>query len=218
MALIEPLKKIAEEQLDLLRVALYVASEGSAKFEGEVLTCSLTEPKRRTSTLLAMAAGQSINTILRMSELRGIAVRDVYPITRSAVETFINAAFLLSEEDSVAERAIRYVSYAGWKHTNRVVGSGEFALTISSDPDPEGTVANLFPEFSGSGKGSWTSFDTGSRIRRVGELAGCKAGSRLLAAYALIYNISSEIIHGSTYGVSYFYGTHSPHLRRLKNS
>lgn len=47
-----------------------------------------------------------------------------------------------------------------------------------------------------------------SRIRRVGELAGRKAGSRLLAAYGLTYSLSSEIIHGSPFGASFFYSAH----------
>lgn len=47
-----------------------------------------------------------------------------------------------------------------------------------------------------------------SRIRRVSELAGRRSGSRLLAAYGLIYSLSSEIIHGSPFGASYFCSAH----------
>jgi hypothetical protein len=143
-----------------------------------------------------------------MSDLRGIPVRDMYPIARSAIESFINASLFVADENEVSERAIRYASYASWKHTNRIVGSGIFTLNIASDPTPEETMATDFSEFAGRGKGSWTTLDVPSRIRRIGELAGKKAGSRLLAAYALVYSLSSEIIHGSTFGVSYFYKAH----------
>lgn len=203
--LIDALRGIGLLQLELLRFALYIASEGPAEFEGEKLVCSMTEPRRRASTLLAMAAGQSTNTVLRMAKLRGIPVRDAYPVARSAIETFVNAAYLLSEADDVSERAIRYVDYAAWKHHNRRVGSGDYSLEVSSDPNAQQTLSAKFPEFNGKGMGTWTFLDVPSRIRRVGELSGKRAGSRLLTAYALIYSLSSEVIHGSPFGVSFFY-------------
>lgn len=206
--LVDALRGIGLLQLELIRLALYIASEGPAEFEGELLACSLTEPRRRASTLLAMAAGQSMNTVLRMAKLRGIPLRDAYPVARSAIETFVNAAYLLSEADQVSERAIRYVEYAAWKHHNRRVGSGDFFLEVSSDPNAAQTLATRFPEFSGKGMGTWSPLDVPSRIRRVGELAGKRAGSRLLVAYALIYSLSSEVIHGSPFGVSFFYTGH----------
>ncbi|WBY02407.1 DUF5677 domain-containing protein [Ramlibacter tataouinensis] len=143
-----------------------------------------------------------------MAKLRGIPVRDAYPIARSAVESFVNASYLLAECDQVAARAIRYVDFAAWRHGNRRIGSGEFSLEVRSDDDPQSTLAGEYPEFAGKGAGSWTSLDVPSRVRRVGELAGRKSGSRLLAAYALLYSLSSEIIHGSPFGVSYFYSAH----------
>lgn len=204
---IAQLKSIIEEQMELLRLCLFVASEGPATFKGEELTCSLNEKQRRASTFIAMAAGQSVATVLKMSELRGIPVRDIYPIARSVVESFINAAFLASGSDEAADRAINYIAYSSWKHVNRTVGSGDFALEISTKPELSDSP---FPEFNGKGNGVWTKLDLPSRIRSVGEAAGKKSGSRLLGAYALIYSISSEIIHGSPYGVSYFYHAHLP--------
>jgi len=189
-------------------MALSVASEGSSTFEGETLTCTLNDGQRRTSTFLAMAAGQSIETLLRMAKMRGIPARDAYPIARSAVESFVNASFLLAESDQVTERALRYVSFAALRHHNRKFGSGEFALEVRSDPDAAATLVREFPEFRGKGKGVWTTLDVPSRIRRVGEIAGHKAGSRLLASYGLIYSLSSEILHGSPFGASYFYSAH----------
>jgi len=206
--LLDALRGLAMLQQEFLRLALFVASEGSGTFEGETLTCSLADGQRRTSTYLAMGAGQSLETLLRMAKLRGIPVRDAYPVARSAIESFVNASYLLAESDEVAARAIRYVDFAAWRHHNRKFGSGEFSIEVGSDPDPQATFQRVFPEFCGKGKGSWTSLDVPSRIRRVGELAGRRAGTRLLAAYGLIYSLSSEIIHGSPFGASYFYSEH----------
>jgi hypothetical protein len=196
---------VTRQQLDLLRLFLYVSSQGPTEYEGNQLAFSLSESKRRTVAITAMAAGQSVNTLMGMSEQRGIPVRDMYPIARSAIESFVNAAFLAAEDDAVSKRALAYVHYAAWKYSNRTVGSGEFSLHLSSSPDPVATASAGFPEFAGKGQGSWTSLDVPSRIRTVGERASRAAGNRLLAAYALIYSLSSEIIHGSVYGVSHFF-------------
>ena len=102
----------------------------------------------------------------------------------------------MAESDDVAARALRYIDFAAWRHSNRKFGSGEFSIEVRTDPEPQDTLTQEYPEFSGKGNGSWTNLDVPSRIRRVGELAGRKAGSRLLAAYGLVYSISSEIIVG----------------------
>lgn len=209
--LLPALRDLAAEQSKLLLVALRVASEGSANFEGGVLTCSLGDPQRRTSTMLAMTAGQSASTALELCNSRGIRVRDIYPIARSAVEAFINATYLLSEKPEVAERALRHISYANWRHTNRIVGNGEFSLEIQTEGSSASKAEELFPEFAAKGKSkNWTHLDVPSRISRIGEIAGKCAGNRLLAAYALIYSLSSEIIHGSLFGASFFFGLHRP--------
>ncbi len=208
LPLLDALRGLAMLQQEFLRLALFVASEGPATFEGEKLTCTLGDGQRRTSTFLAMAAGQSFETLLHVAKLRGIPVRDAYPVARSAIESFVNASYLLAESNNVAARAIRYIDFAAWRHHNRKFGSGEFSIEVRSDPDPLTTLTHQYPEFSGKGNGSWTNLDVPSRIRRVGELAGRRSGSRLLAAYGLIYSLSSEIIHGSPFGASYFYSAH----------
>lgn len=204
--LLDALRGLAMLQKEFLRLALFVASQGSTTYEGETLTCSLPDAQRRTSTLLAMGAGQSVESLLHIAKQRGIPVRDAYPIARSAVESFVNASYLLAESNAVAERAVRYIEFAAWRQHNRKFGSGEYSIEVRTDP--ASTLASKFPEFAGKGNGSWTNLDMPSRIRRVGELAGRKAGSRLLAAYGLIYSLSSEVIHGSPFGASFFYSAH----------
>ncbi|MDF3193073.1 DUF5677 domain-containing protein [Pseudomonas sp. 1928-m] len=208
LSLLDALRGLAMLQLEFLRLALFVASQGPSTYEGETLTCSLPDAQRRTSTLLAMGAGQSVQSLLHIAKQRGIPVRDAYPIARSAIESFVNASYLLAESNVVADRAIRYIEFATWRQHNRKFGSGEYSIEVRSDPDPASTLATKFPEFTGKGNGSWTNLDMPSRIRRVGELAGRKAGSRLLAAYGLTYSLSSEIIHGSPFGASFFYSAH----------
>lgn len=200
------LKAVLSGQMELLRLCLKIINDGAIEYQGERAACSLSEPKIKTSTLVAMAAGQSVNTVLKIAEWRGIPVRDLYPVERCALESFINAAYLISEEDAVAEKAIRHVAFAAYRQHNRKVGSGKFSLDISTQPTATAEEDARFSEFKGSN--SWTSLDAASRMNKVGQLAGDKAGSRLLAGYALLYSISSEIIHGSPFGVNYFFQAH----------
>lgn len=204
------LKEIVDEQIELLRLSLFVSTQGPVEYQGEKLQCSLSEAKLKTSQHIALGAGQSVHTIMKCADWRGIPVRDLYPIGRSAVESFINASFLLVEDESIAERAVRWVRYRAWKEVNRQVGSGEFTLSISSSASGGSTPPAEFTEFTAKGAcRDWSTLDAPSRIRRVGELAGKKAGSRLLGAYALIYSVSSEVIHGSPFGVNFFHQAHS---------
>ena len=56
---IEMLKSILEEQLELLRLSLYLATQGPIEYAGQVVSCSIVEAKLKTSCMVAMAAGQS---------------------------------------------------------------------------------------------------------------------------------------------------------------
>jgi hypothetical protein len=168
----------------------------------------------RAASATALGAGQSVNTILAGSDKLGIPVRDLYPIARAVVEGFINASFFVTQPVEVSERAIKHKEYAAWKHSNRSIGNGDFAFVLRTGPDPQATAAELFPEFVGPGRDSWTSLDAPSKINRVGKVAG-RSGGALLGAYAIVYAVSSEIIHGSVYGMSYFMSAHSGEVKSV---
>lgn len=155
-----------------------------------------------------MGAGQSLNTLVKLSEEKTLIVRDMYGIARTVIEAFINAAFFVTQPVDVAQRAIRHVEYASWKHHNRIIGSGEMMFAVNSDEDPKKTLQEKFPEFAGKGQGSWTALDAPSRIDRIGREVRA-AGGALLGAYGMIYAVSSEIIHGSVYGMNYFFSSHT---------
>lgn len=205
---LQELREVISKQQELLRLVLYVLSEGPTEFLGERFTSTLEWDKARAVAAVSMAAGQSMNTVLKLSHKQGISVRDMYPIARSVVEGFINAAFIVTQPVDVAQRALRHKEYAAWKHTNRVIGSGEFIIKLGSDENIKPFLEKEFPEFAGKGQGSWTNLDVPSRIRCVGEVVRA-AGGALLGAYGGIYAVSSEIIHGSVYGTAYFYSAHT---------
>lgn len=200
------LRTIIAGQQELLRLALYLMSQGPITYADTELKCALAEDQARATATVAMGAGQSLNTIMKLSEGEGIVVRDLYPIARSVIEGFINAAFFVTQPVEVSQRALAHRHFAAWKHHNRIIGSGEFMIALGVQ-DPKAQAAELFPDFAEKGKESWTSLDAVSRISKIGKVVSASGGA-LIGAYSGIYAVSSEVIHGSVYGMSYFFSAH----------
>lgn len=206
-SVLEELRAVIEAQQELLRLALLVMSQGPTVIEGQEISCVLEYDQVCAASATSLGAGQSVKTILNGSSAIGIPVRDLYPIARGVVEGFINAAFFVTQPVEVSQRALKHNDYAAWKHMNRSIGNGEFAFALSTGPDPKAAAVQLFPEFSGKGQDSWSTLDAPSKINRIGKVVR-RAGGALLGAYALVYAVSSEIIHGSVYGMSYAVSAH----------
>jgi hypothetical protein len=205
---LQELREVIPKQQELLNLILFALSEGPVEFMGQRFTSTMEWDKARAVCAVAMGAGQSMNTVLKLSYEEGIGVRDIYPIARSVVEGFVNAAFFATQPLEVARRALRHKDYAAWKHVNRVFGSGDFMIKLGSDDNIQPFLEKEFPEFAGKGQGSWTNLDVPSRIRCVGEVVQA-AGGALLGAYGGIYAVSSEIIHSSVFGTAYFFSAHT---------
>lgn len=208
MKALEDLRAAIGEQSKLLTLILFTMAKGPVLRERQWLACSLEADQIRAVAAVAMGAGQSLGTVLRNSTERGLAVRDLYPIARCVVEGFINAAFFVTQPVEVSQRALAHINYAAWKHSNRVIGSGDFMMTLGNDSNPKATAAKLFPEFAGRGQDSWCALDTPSKINQIGKIVRASGGA-FLGAYGGIYAVSSEIIHGSVYGMSYFMSTYT---------
>jgi len=208
---LQELRVAIAKQQELVTLVLYLLSEGPAKLFDQPLESKLDRDQARAVAASAMGAGQTTNTILKLSHENGIVVRDMYPLARSVVESYVNAAFFATQPIEVSQRAIRYKDFAAWKHANRVIGSGDFMIAIGSQDQIKPFLDKEFPEFAGKGHGSWTNLDVPSRIRLVGEKVAA-AGRALMGAFGGVYAISSEIIHGSVFGTAYFYssGTGDP--------
>lgn len=201
--ILQELRSVIADQQELLRICLCVMTRGPVRYKWQLLSNGLDSDKVRAVAGVAMGAGQSMNTLVMLSQEKGLMVRDMYGIARTVVEAFINAAYFVTQPVEVAQRAIRHVEYASWKQRNRIIGSGEMMFAVNSDEAPNKTLKEKFPEFAGKGQGSWTTLDAPSRIDRIGREVRA-AGGAFLGAYGMIYAASSEIIHGSLYGMSYF--------------
>ena len=133
---ISKVQALTEQQLLLLNLSLFICDKGSADFSNEDLICALSEQVQSVVVPMALAGGQSIGTILQSTAKRGIPVRDGFPIARSAVETLINAAYVLAGGDGFAEKAFRHTQQKFYRDLDKKVGRGEYRLHISASPLP----------------------------------------------------------------------------------
>jgi hypothetical protein len=202
---------LIEKQLQLLNLALFVCDKGSADFENQEFVCALSEKVRAAVVPMSLAAGQSVGTILQYIQERGIPVRDCFPVARSAVETFVNATYVLAGGDALAEKAIRHAQQKLHRGFDRSIGRGEYKIYITASPMPDikgqpelKAALEEFTTARGREK-SWTDDSVPMRIEKVGQALGVVPASGLLGAYALIYGDASEIIHGSLFGIQLFY-------------
>ncbi len=208
---IEKVKALIEVELQLLNLSLFIADKGSAIFDGHELKGSLTDKVRGVVIPMSLAGGQSITTILGSSSKRGIPVRDCFPVARCAVEALINAGYVLAGGDPLAKRAIRHAQQKSFRELDRTYGRGDFTIRIraSAIPDPaqNAELKRALDEFtSKQGKEkNWTDDSVQMRIEKIGQALGVGPASNFLGAYSLVYSDSSEIIHGSLFGIHKFY-------------
>jgi hypothetical protein len=208
---IKKVKALIEVELQLLKLSLFIADKGSAVFNGHELKCTLTDKVKSVVVPMSLAGGQSVTTILDSSTKRGIPVRDCFPVARCAVETLINAGYVLVSGEQLADRAIRHAQQKSFREMDRTYGHGDFKFRIRATEIPDleqnAELKSALDEFtSKQGKEkNWTNDSVPMRIEKIGHALGVGPASKFLGAYSLVYSDSSEIIHGSLFGIHKFY-------------
>jgi hypothetical protein len=161
---------------------------------------------------MLQAIGVSIHSVLRLTEKRDMAIRDCFGIARSAAETAVNVAYIAVEGSAAAERAIRHGRQKRWRdlHRQGVIGADlsvevERKLDLAIDDIP-GLSQDLqeFTTKKGAEVRDWTPLTIQERIDRI-HVSSPQAARLLGAAIFAIYRPSSELLHGTFYGVNYFW-------------
>lgn len=161
--------------------------------------------------LMLQAVGVSVHSVLALTQERTMAIRDGFGIARSAVETAINAAFISVEGDPIGERAIRHMRQKRWRDLNRETQIGDMRITasrdIGMDIDDFPGLRDAVDEFTrkrGTEVREWIDTSLEDRIAAVSAKSR-RGGLGLGSAYFGIYRPASELLHGSYYGVNFFW-------------
>ncbi len=165
----------------------------------------------RVPLLMLQAVGVSINSVLALTQRRDMAIRDGFGIARSAAETAVNAAYIAVGGEPMAEKAVRHMQQKRWRDLNRETSIGGWRMTVSRDvgltPEDLPGLPEALEEYTnkrGRVVRDWTPVTIEQRIDAVTEQ--CKrAGICFGAAVFAIYRPSSELLHGTYYGVNYFW-------------
>ncbi|OWK31306.1 DUF5677 domain-containing protein [Sphingomonas dokdonensis] len=171
-----------------------------------------TRPSVWVPTLMLQAVGVSVHSVLALTRERDMAIRDGFGIARSAVETAINAAFIAVEGEELAQRAIRHMRQKRWRDLHREARIGDFQITTSRDVgleiDDISGLREALDEFTRKKGGAeireWTDVSLADRIAAISAKSR-RGGLGLGSAFFGIYRPGSELLHGSYYGVNYFW-------------
>lgn len=165
----------------------------------------------RITIWMLQAVGVSVNSVVRLTETMDMSIRDCFGIARSAAETAVNVAYIAAGGPDFADRAIRHLRQKRWRDLKRTGQLGDQKVTverfIDASPSDFPGLQQALDEFT-STKGQeirdWTPDNIQERIDRVRTISPRSATS-LSGAIFTIYRPSSELLHGSFYGVNYFW-------------
>jgi hypothetical protein len=165
----------------------------------------------RVPLLMLQAVGVSVHSVLALTRSRDMAIRDGFGITRSAVETAVNAAYIAVGGEALAEQAIRHMRQKRWRDLSREANIGGWRMSVSREigltaDDLPGLPESLeeYTNKRGREVRDWTPATIEERIDAVTERSR-RAGLCFGAAVFAIYRPSSELLHGTYYGVNYFW-------------
>jgi len=161
--------------------------------------------------LMLQALGISVHSTLKLCVGRDMAIRDAYGIARSASELAVNIAYIAVGGSEVAKRADRHAMQKTYRDMMRRGEIGGLEFTISRDHIPRAEevpgLTEALAEFTGR-KGQeltdWTSASISDRIKEV-RCVSETAGTYLAGAVTSIYRHSSELLHGTYFGVIHFW-------------
>jgi hypothetical protein len=160
---------------------------------------------------MAQATGVSLHSVMALTKERDMAIRDGFGIARSAVETALNGSYIAVGGAPVAEQALRHMRQKRWRDLNREAYLGGSRMTLSRDigltaEDLPGLPEALDEYTNPRGREvrDWTTATVEERIDVISDR--CKrAGLCFGSAVFAIWRPSSELLHGTYYGVNYFW-------------
>lgn len=165
---------------------------------------------------MLQAIGSSANTLVALSDSPGLQTRDCYSICRSIVEGAINVTYIIAEGSIAAKRALRHTRQQSYRNLQQdsQIGGMTISYRYTSIPDPQfiDGLEEDIQEFT-SRKGrrkNWNDLSIRERIEAIGKQLGESTMGEFHFAYFMIYQDSSEILHGTHFGAAFFLGLTQP--------
>jgi hypothetical protein len=161
--------------------------------------------------MLVQGMGVSCHSIVKLTQPRDMAIRDCFGIARSICETGINVAYIISGGSEKASRAKQHALQKAYRNASRSWNINDNLFQMKSEKFP---VPDEFPELRealaafttrrGRELTDWTPDNIEARLNFIEEKSkGASLG--LASSFYSIYRHASEILHGTYFGVVYFW-------------
>lgn len=200
---------ILKREVRLIDYLIHALSTGASVKDQDALKAD----KKVLDVVLMMVQGMGVSThsILKLSECVDMQVRDSLVLSRAVVETAINVAYIIAGGPKLAELAQRHALQKTFRSGNRSGRLGGINFVVSSTPsiDPS-HVAGLedalkeFTNARGTEKRQWTSDNIDKRLELIASKFE-RPAIALTGAMLTVYRDSSEILHGTFFGVTNFW-------------
>lgn len=165
----------------------------------------------RVTIWMLQAIGVSAHSILKLTDAVDMSIRDCFGIARSAAETAVNVSYIAVGGTELSDRAMRHLRQKRWRDLKRVGQMGDQRIIVErhlkaqvSDFPGLQEAIQEFTNRNGQEVREWTPDNIQKRISLVGSKSKL-AAEALSGAIFTIYRPSSELLHGSFYGVNYFW-------------
>lgn len=202
---IPQIRNLLKREIRLLDAAIHALSGqiGSSDFIDKEVTAVV--------IMMSQSLGVSINSIIRLTEDKDMAIRDAYCISRSSSELAVNICYIAAEGREAARRAVRHAMQKSYRDLDRagIVGGVRIEMRAINRPavDSVTGLAEALHEFTdrkGREITKWTPLSLSERIAVVSQMHA-QAGMSLSAATMLVYRHASELLHGTYFSVVYFW-------------
>lgn len=164
-----------------------------------------------TIKIMLQSIGISIHSILKLTDKLDMAIKDCFGIARTVSEMSINVAYITSSNVEIAERAQTHAFQKTYRDLKRLSQNNVLKIDVTASAIPnlediEGLpeALNMFTRNNGREIRSWSPKSLDEKIEKIGEFHQKSAQSLTVSKFA-IYRHSSELLHGSYFGVKYFW-------------
>jgi len=168
-----------------------------------------------TIRMMLQSIGVSTRSILKLTGEIDMGIRDCFGIARTVCEMSVNVAYIVASDIKVAKRAQMHALQKFYRDLYRVDDKGAYKFIAQADklPDPqkvEGLIEALeaFTKKNGQEIRSWSPKSLDQKIDEIYEF-NKKASLSLKSSKFIIYRHSSELLHGSFFGVKFFWTSQS---------
>lgn len=164
-----------------------------------------------TIVLMLQSVGVSVHSILRLTEFVDMAIKDCFGISRTVSEMCINIAYIAASDGEVARRARAHALQKQFRDFDRSTNAADVGISVRSNAIPDvseipglSEALAIFTDKKGREIRDWATDSLDDRIRKVASISA-RASTSLAGSKFSIYRHSSELLHGTYFGVVYFW-------------